>query len=65
MQSHINYNGYLSSDTNKLCNKIKVIKKNNLLLKKMGKKSRLSAVENFSLKKNIIIEKRLFNELIK
>lgn len=56
--------GYLATDTNKLANKLKKIKKDHTVLRKMGKKARIYAYKNFSLQKNIIIEKKIFKDIL-
>ena len=56
--------GYLVSDTNKLVTKLKKIKKDHAVLRKMGKNARMYAYKNFSLQKNIIIEKKIFKDVL-
>ena len=56
--------GYLATDTNKLANKLKKIKKDHTVLRKMGKKARIYAYKNFSLQKNIITEKKIFKDIL-
>ena len=56
--------GYLYSDIKKLSNAIIKNKKNNNHLKKIGKNARKQILRKFSLKKNIILEKKIFDNLI-
>ena len=56
--------GYLVSDRNRLITKLKKIKKDYAVLRKMGKNSRVYAYNNFSLQKNIIIEKKIFKDVL-
>ena len=56
--------GYLTSDIDKLVTKLKKIKKDDSLLKKMGRNARICAYKDFSLQKNIILEKKIFRDVL-
>jgi len=55
--------GYLFSDKKKLTKYILNIKENKIYLKKMGIKARKYIIKNFCAKRNIIAEKKIFEEL--
>ncbi len=56
--------GYLLTDIKKVQKKIVYLKNKKKLIKSMGNKAKRHIEKNYSFKKNIILEQKIFNEII-